>query len=784
MFILLLLGLGGLILTGSVCGIVAMFRLRRHESTLTLLHDENAHLRADLKLIFRLINGETPSLHLPSTVGTCDMQSADTEPPPVSGPEQSIAPEPVLQEPDALQRGTADSTSPSHTTTPPVSFEFLLGTRWIIWLGALIFLGGVALALKYSYDNNLIGPTGRLMIGAATGIAALCVGEYYWNRRLVIPFQAFTGAGLATFYLCIFFSFQIYNIFGAGMAMSLAVCITGLAIFLAVVHNALPIALLAVAGGYMSPIFLSSGQNAPWTLFTYIALLNLVALGAAFFRRWRILDLFCLLCTGVLYQLWHVNYYSYPDQMAPALTFITLFYLMFMITPMMYGLVRGIPEDLRSVTLLLSNTLLWLFSYYNVLFENHRHNLGFIVLAQAILTFGLYRLWIRQVKEETRVAKSLLAITLSLLILVVPLQLRFHTVAVTWAIQGVLLLWLSYRFKNILCRIGGVTALALAVVALEVQLPLHTRPFTPVFNGPFGAWLFVSLCLTGAAIVARRCTLKESKSPPLLVMGFSIAALALLCQMVTMETFLYWRLDGRDNWFANMSDSMILLWTLVPVLLTAGAWRMRKAELVLLAQAVYIVALIMFLYSLTGLNNRDERLLINLYFVPRLVFIIALWKSISLFGQVPWKENDLHPLLFRQRPVRINWALELAGHGALALLCFAELIRWGQGSPLISRDMAVGVISAVWALHACALIWHGLASRQRFRRYAGFLLFALATCKTILVDTFNLEAAHRIVSWLGIGMLLVVAALLYQRYSTLFLAENETEEGNGRKKRL
>ena len=77
------------------------------------------------------------------------------------------------------------------------------------------------------------------------------------------------------------------------------------------------------------------------------------------------------------------------------------------------------------MTLLLSNTLLWLFSYYNLLFEDQRHNLGFIVLAQAILTFGLYRLWIRQVKEETRVAQSLLAIILSLLILVVPIQQRY-----------------------------------------------------------------------------------------------------------------------------------------------------------------------------------------------------------------------------------------------------------------------------------------------------------------------------------------------------------------------
>ena len=98
----------------------------------------------------------------------------------------------------------------------------------------------------------------------------------------------------------------------------------------------------------------------------------------------------------------------------------------------------------------------------------------------------------------------------------------------------------------------------------------------------------------------------------------------------------------------------------------------------------------------------------------------------------------------------------------------------GEATTLISRDMAIGIVSAVWALHACVLIWHGLVSSYGIPSIRRVLLFAVAVCKTVLVDAFNLAGVYRIISWLGVGILLVVAALLYQRYSAVLLAEDAT----------
>jgi uncharacterized membrane protein len=757
---LLLLGIVVAVIVGSICGIVAVRHTQNLRIDLELLQSKVRRLEAHILdgTAAETVKREAP-IRTPAPPAPLSVVAAQTPPeipkPAVSQEQQdSIPPLPVHIPSVQEQR---PQTAPS-----ALSLEMQLGTRWIIWIGAVIFLGGVALALKYTYDNNLIGPSGRIMIGALTGIIALFVGEYYERRKLVIPFQAFTGGGLAIFYLCIFFAFQVYHLTGSGIAMLLAVLVTLLAISLSVIHNAMPIALLAVTGGYLSPVFLSTGQNAPWQLFTYIAILNLVALGAGYFRRWRALDLFCFGGTALLYLAWFDKFYSFPEQAAPALTFTTLFYIMFLIAPVLYSLARGIPEGLQSLTLIIGNSLFWLFCYYQVLFENYREALGLVALLQALLVFFIYLLWMRRVKDPTPTAHSLLVISLSLLTLVFPLWFRFYAIPLSWAVEGVVLLWLGFRFRSELTRLGGVAILALAGIGLLYYLPLHTEAFVPVFNASFGAWIFVVLCVTCAAqIVYVRRDEDEITLVPL-AGGLSLAAIVMACFLLTAETFQYWELRGGDGWFVNASASLTLLWIIIPALMVQQAMTRQQTPLAWLAQAGYGFSLLVFIFSIGGMESESPWLLFNLFATPKLLLIICMWIGISVLAESMPFDARLGKL----------W-LGLAGHGALALLAFLELIRWGRETTVMDTDMAVGIVSAAWALHACILIWYGLVTREHLRRYTGFALFAMAAGKTVFIDVFELDPVYRIISWLGVGMLLVVAALLYQRYSAILLSEEE-----------
>ena len=233
--------------------------------------------------------------------------------------------------------------SPPPPKTPSQSLEMKLGTKWLNWVGIVMLLVGIGFFLKYAYDNAWIGPKGRLAIGAILGIIALGLGERFRRRDWSVLFQVLTGGGLAIFYLCVFFSFQVYRLADQTISMILAILVTALAVVMAVSYNAVPIAILAVMGGFLSPVLLSTGTNHPYALFTYIAILDMVAMGAAYFRRWRALDLLCFIGTIVMYLGWHQRFYA-SDQMMPALIFTSLFYLMFLLIPTLHSLVRRLPE--------------------------------------------------------------------------------------------------------------------------------------------------------------------------------------------------------------------------------------------------------------------------------------------------------------------------------------------------------------------------------------------------------------------------------------------------------
>lgn len=666
--------------------------------------------------------------------------------------------------------------SPPKKKKPRETLEMQFGSFWAIWAGAFIFLVGVALGLKYAFDNNLIGPTGRLAIGIVTGMLALGAGEYFRTKQRQVAFQAFCGLGIAIFYLCTYFSFQIYGLTGSGVSTFIAILITLLATFLAVVHNAMSISILALLGGFMSPVMLSSGDNRPWALFSYIAILNLIALFSAYFRRWQTLDKICLAGTFFLYLGWYNKFYT-PDQLTVALFFAVFFFLFFVVSPTLYTLRKRIPDNFQSLTILTANSILWLSIFFALLYQTHRYWLGFLLLGQAATLFGLYMIWIRQTQKQTMSTHSLLILTLALVTLVIPVQLRVYSIPIAWGIEGVLFLWLGIRFANPLCRLGGIGALLLSACGLLYNLPLHTIAFTPVFNTAFGSWSLVIVCYAIAVYLINQ------KLPHQVGYGLlSIIGLAMIFTLLTFETSQFWELYGEGAWQLNQICSLMLLWTVIPSVFSWLIWlfyqkkgtenRAEQSKNAANPPALYFVALAtqgigsFFFLKLTSqyMLNKSELLALNLYFFVGALFLVNLLISSYLLRKDTLK--SLAP-----------WGafIELVAHWGAVLFIYNELYRWSSATTLVSTDMIRGSISATWAILACLLIWIGLVTQAKFRRFSGFALFGLAVFKLILVDTFAFDPVFRIVSWLGIGLMLVIAALLYQRYSAKYVLPHKQE---------
>ena len=639
------------------------------------------------------------------------------------------------------------------------SLELNLGGKWIGWVGGIMVIVSVGLFLSAIYEQ--ITPMFRLAIGIGLGIASIAAGELVLRRGYNALFQSLTGMGIGIFYVCIFFSFRFWEISGATASFGLAILVTLAGIVLAVSHNAPAIAFLAVLGGFLSPVLFSEGGNHPYILFIYVAILDLVALGAAYYRRWRALDVMSFAGTIIMYLGWYYEHYTEAD-MLPALLFASLFYLMFLLIPTLYSLSRREPLSTESLTLIIVNAVYSLFAFYNVLYEDYRFALGFVVLAQAVLVFFLFQAWSRRVRATDRTAESLLIITLSLVTLAIPLELKLYGMPIAWAVEGAVVIYLGIRFDKRICKWGGTAALFLAAVGLLTQLPLHHDRFVPVFNMSFGSWAVTLAAIFVASVLLYRRSAEDDREARGLAAVAFVLGYVMSCTLLTLEVSAYWREYAPDNWRTYQMDSLILLWAFIPALTTAAIrYRNLDARALILPGCAYAFGTLMFLVGFGTRGSESSMLLFNTSFLPRILFVIsALWAAQTSRRIAP--------------PVPAN-ILETVAHILLVMLTVYEFDRWQYRSEAGSDAFALALVSAVWALHGFALVWAGLATRMRLRRILGILLFGITVLKVVFVDTQAMGRAFQVISFAASGVLLLAAAAFYQRFSAQFIPNEDDD---------
>ena len=73
-------------------------------------------------------------------------------------------------------------------------------------------------------------------------------------------------------------------------------------------------------------------------------------------------------------------------------------------------------------------------------------------------------------------------------------------------------------------------------------------------------------------------------------------------------------------------------------------------------------------------------------------------------------------------------------------------------------------ISGLWGLYSIILVSIGIIRRFRSIRIMAILLFAVTIFKVFLSDLQQMEKIYRIVASIGLGVLLLVVSMMYQKY--------------------
>jgi len=433
-------------------------------------------------------------------------------------------PRPSFQMPPPQRPPTLLSTPSS----ADAGFEKQIGQYWLNRIGIVAILIGVSYFLKYAFENNWIGPAGRVAIGLLAGIGLLIWSERFRSRGHELFSYSLKAIGIGTLYLSLWGAFQVYHLISPAAAFLAMVIVTGATITLAVTQNSELLATFALAGGFATPVLLSTGENHEVVLFSYIMLLDLAILAMAVVKPWRRLLWGSAAGTLILYVGWFSDYYS-QDERPLTVFFAALFAAIFAAIPLLTPHDRSKRFDGPSITLTLLPLLnagafflaLW------IMYEPKTAPLTWYVLALAAVYLGISSLFGRLFPDQDTKLITLLhvAIAVAFITIAIPLKLDAHWITIGWLIESAVLLCIGARMQTKFLRYLAVAALILGIFRLLVVDDFHTE--TLVFNARFATYLVAIAVLGGIVIFGRRYA-TENEKPFLDVALVALNLLALI----------------------------------------------------------------------------------------------------------------------------------------------------------------------------------------------------------------------------------------------------------------
>jgi uncharacterized membrane protein len=524
----------------------------------------------------------------------------------------------------------------SAATPGDTDLEKQIGQYWLNRIGIVAMLIGVSYFVKYAFDNNWVGPGGRITIGLVVGIVLVLWSERFRTRGYAAFSYSLKAVGIGTLYLSLWGAFQIYHLIPAAAAFVAMAAVTAATIVLALSQYAELLASFALVGGFSSPVLLSTGQNHEVALFCYVALLDLAILTIAIFKPWRRLLWGSFAGTIILYLGWYSEYYS-RDQRALTVAFASLFAAIFAVIPLAATGAQSTRFAGHSTTLTLLpvfNAAAFFLALY-VMYGEDKTTLTWYALALAAVYLGLGSAVKKRLTSEDANFVNLLhvAIAIAFITIAIPLKLDAQWITIGWLVESGMLLWLSVKARADFLRYFAAFALTLGIARLLFYDQIRVDML--VFNMRFATYAVAIAILGGIAVLGKRHAAQaETIFLEVAVVGVNVLALIAL----TLEASDYFdrQTPSRASLAAAYAQmnlardfSYSAIWLVYGAVLMVVGFRRRSAfvrwqSLILIAFTICKV----FLYDVSQLGGS--------YRIVSFIALGAVLLGISFIYQRDW----------------------------------------------------------------------------------------------------------------------------------------------------
>ncbi|MGX9733965.1 DUF2339 domain-containing protein [Janthinobacterium aestuarii] len=362
-------------------------------------------------------------------------------------------------------------------------------------LGLMILFLGVSFLLKYVSAQVTVPIELRL---AGIALADIALLAWAWRIRIKrpgisLPLQ---GTSLAILMLVTFGAFRLYELIPAGLAFAVLFVLTAFTCLLAVLQNAVWLAVFGIVGGFAVPLLVSTGSGNHIGLFSYYALLNAGVFAIALKRAWRVLNVLSFGFTFVVATTWGLLRYT-PEHYLSTQLFLILFVLFYIGIAIAYC-ARQAPRLKHYVdgTLVFGTPLAAMGLQYGLV-RHFEFGLAFSALLAGLTYTGLaVTLWRRA--GFKLLAEAFLALGIVFGTLAIPFALDGRWTSAAWALEGAGIVWVGLRQRQTLAWVFGLLVQGAAWLAfLGAMQGLNTAAALQA-----NIWLGCALLAAAALVMA------------------------------------------------------------------------------------------------------------------------------------------------------------------------------------------------------------------------------------------------------------------------------------------
>jgi len=624
-YLLLVLGFFVLSLVLPIIAIVvALMSKRKFQERLAKLEarhgvavndqSEIEHLTARVRRLEELISrGPTPTPEQPNVI---DSEPAHEKPAIESpAPQQETGPPP----PSTPPKATPASLS-------AYDLESMIGRRWIGWVAVSLILFATAFFLKYAFDNRWIGEVGRVAIGISAGVLMTALGFRYFKRGWRIFSQILTGGGVVLLYLSSYAAFGYYHLVPQKVAFVFMAILIAQAAGLALLYQAPAIAIMALVGGFLTPLLLHSNRDQYVSLFGYIIALDLGAL--ALLKHWRGLRTIAFLGSHFLFWLWYDEHYHY-EKLGAVLAFQITLFLIFFAAHLAARLLRRLHSTtLEDIWLLGANPFIFFTTVYHLLNPWYHDWMGAFAILMALIYGGAAKLLLDRASAKRLESLSLIGVALMFVTIAIPIQLRSNWITIAWSIEALAIMWIGTETRSVRLRASASVLFGVAFVKLLFwDTPYGYRPaFTPVFNSYFLSSLVAIGCLFAAAALYQKMA-----SSSVLKFLFLVGAIVALWWVSSIETFTFFQ--GRavaerlseevrhQQWLGQMALSVV--WAVYAAVLAAIGFLRRSSITRWAALALFALTIVKAMFI--DIAELQQLYRIIVFFVLGVLLLLVAW---------------------------------------------------------------------------------------------------------------------------------------------------------------